>query len=401
MTDTHPQHLFRDGLLKDVVPFWLKFGIDSEHGGIMTAVDRDGSILDTDKSVWAQGRSAWLFAELYNEPLCAQHADRDRWLEAAIAIADFIESYCFDPADGRMWFQVTRDGSPLRKRRYAFSESFAAIAFGELAQATGKERYRDLAIQCWQRFVSHQAEPKFTNTRRSQGIGGPMIGIVTAQELRGSLGLDSADSAIDQWIETIRRDFWKPELPCVMETVAHDGSLIDHFEGRTLNPGHAIEGAWFIMWEGLTREDSSMIDLGLQMLDAMWERGWDSEFGGLMYFVGVDGRPVQEYWHDMKFWWNHNELVIATLLASQLSPDPRYRQMFEQARDWTYKHFPDPEFGEWFGYLRRDGAVSNPCKGNLWKGPFHIPRMQLMCWRMEENAAAKARLSEKPGPHSQ
>ena len=54
---------------------------------------------------------------------------------------------------------------------------------------------------------------------------------------------------------------------------------------------------------------------GLTILDWMWQRGWDEEYGGMFYFRDLRGLPVQEYWHDMKFWWPHNEAIIATLLA--------------------------------------------------------------------------------------
>ena len=139
------------------------------------------------------------------------------------------------------------------------------------------------------------------------------------------------------------------------------------------------------------------------MLDWMWKRGWDNEYGGILYFVGVDERPVQEYWHDMKFWWPHNEAEIATLLAWQLTGEERYAAMHAQVHDWSWQHFPDPEHGEWFGYLHRDGTVSNPSKGTLWKGPFHIPRMMLMGWQIceeietgKETKYAKMRRPERP-----
>jgi len=283
-----------------------------------------------------------------------------------------------------MWFHVTRDGRPIRKRRYAFSESFAAIAYGEYAQATGSDQYATKAEQCLRRFLSHQPAAKFTDTRPAKTIGLPMIAIVTAQQLRDSMGLADADAIIDRSIEEIQRDFMKHDLQVVMETVAPDGSLIDHFDGRTLNPGHAIEGAWFIMDEGRRRNDSQLIDTGRLMLDWMWERGWDREYGGVLYFVDVFGKPVQEYWHDMKFWWPQNEAIIATLLAYRLTDDPKYAQWHQMIHDWTYSRFPDPECGEWFGYLHRDGRISVPLKGNLWKGPFHMPRMQLTCWRLLE-----------------
>lgn len=382
-------HIYRDGLLDDVLPFWLNHAIDDEFGGILASVNRDGSRIDTDKSVWQQGRFTWLLGELYNDPRLQDHPQRDQWLAIAIDNLEFLSRHCFDPEDGRMWFQVTRDGRPLRKRRYAYSESFAAIAYGELARATGRVEYYEQAETCFSRFISHNqnpvgCDPKFTPTRPTQGIGFPMISLVTAQELRDSIDLPAAREAIDQSIRTIRDYFYKPEIQCVMETVGPQGEMLDHFDGRTLNPGHAIEGAWFIMYEGHVREDPELVRMGLNMLDWMWDRGWDPEFGGLLYFVDVQGLPVQEYWHDMKFWWPHNEVLIATLWAYRLTGETKYAAMHEQAHQWAYAHFPDREQGEWYGYLHRDGRISTPLKGNLWKGPFHLPRMQHVCWNLLE-----------------
>jgi len=188
---------YRDGLLHDTLPFWTKHAVDRNYGGFITSLDRDGAIIDTDKGVWPQGRFTWLLGELYNnlEP-------RDEWRELAESGIQFIERYCFDPTDGRMWFHVTREGRPIRKRRYAFTETFTAMAFGELAQATGKDQYAERAAECFRTFIDHSlnprgVEPKFTDTRPLKGIGFPMITIGTAQELRDSIQFAEAD----EWIQ--------------------------------------------------------------------------------------------------------------------------------------------------------------------------------------------------------
>jgi len=383
--------VYRDGLLRDCLPFWLEHCVDREHGGFMMAVDRDGSRLDTDKGMWQQARFSWLLGELYNEV-----EPRDEWLALCKHGLDFMTRHGFDPADGRMWFHVTRDGRPIRKRRYAFTESFAAIAYGEYAKATGDYEAAETARRTFRRFVDHTlsptgVEPKFTDVRPTKGLGFPMICIATAQELRDSIGLPEADEWIDRSIETIARDHVKPDLECVMETVGPKGELLDHFDGRTLNPGHTIEGAWFILREGERRGDSRLVELGCRMLDWMWARGWDEEHGGILYFTDLHGHPVQEYWHDMKFWWPQCEAIVATLLAHRITGDEKYAEWHRRIHDWTHERFPDPEHGEWFGYLHRDGRISVPLKGNLWKGPFHVPRMQLVCWQLlEEMGAAEA-----------
>ncbi len=378
---------FRRDLLEDVIPFWLNHGVDHQHGGLYSGLDRDGNVIDTDKAVWPQCRFAWMLGELFNNV-----EKNPAWLETAERTLSFVSRFGFDPADGRMWFHLTQDGRPIRKRRYAFTESFAAIAYGELARATGCEEHFQTSINCFEQFVSHSLKPsevvpKFTDVRPSKSIGFPMIAIATAQELRQSIDFDGADHWIQRGIDEIREDFVKPNQQCVMETVGTDGQIINHFDGRTLNPGHAIEAAWFIMREGDHRDDPTLVELGCQMLKWMLERGWDTEFGGLRYFVDVDGHPVQEYWHDMKFWWPHNEAIIATLMAYQLTGNKNYADWFERVFQWTHERFPDRVHGEWFGYLHRDGTVSTSLKGNLWKGPFHIPRMQLICWKICEALA--------------
>lgn len=386
--------VYRKGLLEDVLPFWIQYGFDAAHGGFMTCLNRDGTVIDTDKGVWQQGRACWLFAKLFN------HVDRrEEWLNLARNTGDFLERYCFDAQDRRMWFHVTREGLPIRKRRYAFSEAFAAMAFGQLYRATQVAEYAEKAQALFRKFIDHHLEPghcqpKFTNTRPMRGIGFPMITINVAQELRESIDLNQATYWIDRCIETIREFHVRPELECVLENVGVDGQFVDHFDGRTLNPGHAIEAAWFILWEGRFRGDSELIRLGCQMLDWMWTRGWDSQHGGLLYFVDVKNLPVQEYWHDMKFWWPQCEAIIATLLAWILTGEERYAEWHRQVHEWAHQHLADPEYGEWFGYLHRDARVSVPIKGNLWKGPFHLPRMQLLCWKMLEDDLESARQPE-------
>jgi N-acylglucosamine 2-epimerase len=376
---------YRDTLLNDVIPFWLRHGLDREHGGIITSLDRDGTVVDTDKSVWFQGRAGWMFATLYNTV-----ERRAEWLEAARSCIEFSRRHCFAP-DGKMWFSVTREGRPLRMRRYVYSESFAAIAFAAYAKSSGDARAAEDAVKTFATYLRYSFEPgvmtpKSEPTRPTKSIGPHMIGIATAQELRANLGdVSVAKRTCTEWIDRsiaeIERDFMKPEHGALMEVVAPDGGVIDHFDGRTLNPGHAIEAAWFIMHEGKLRGDGRLVRIGRTILDWMWARGWDEECGGIYYFRDLRGLPVQEYWHDMKFWWPHNEVVIATLLAWMLTGDAKYARWHQQVHNWSFQHFADPEHGEWYGYLHRDGSVSSRLKGNLWKGPFHLPRMLWYCWQ--------------------
>lgn len=371
---------YQEQLYYDCLPFWFPRAIDREHGGFLHCFDRDGSLVDEDKSVWAQGRMSWMLLSLYLDD-----ERRPEWLEWAESGLSFLENHCIDPADGRMYFHVQRDGKPIRKRRYAYSESFAAIAYAAHAAATGADSSAARALHWFEKFTIWNFTPglmpaKHTDVRPMLGLGPRMITLVTAQELELRLGKQAHLTAwIDRCIEEIQRFFVKEEHRVVMETVTTEGEISDHFDGRLLNPGHAIEGAWFILEESRRRNSAELLELGCKILDWMWERGWDQECGGLFYYRDVFDRPIQEYWHNMKFWWPHDEALIATLMAYQLSGREKYLRWHLQLKDWSFSHFADAEHGEWYGYLLRDGSISSTLKGSLWKSFFHHPRALWMC----------------------
>lgn len=387
--------VYRNGLLGDTLPFWIDHCVDREQGGFMFCLDRDGTLIDTDKGMWQQARFVWMLSTLYNTV-----GKRDEWLDLAAHGVAFIRRHGFDD-DGRMWFHVTRDGRPVRKRRYIFTETFAAAALGAYFKASGDERARDEAAALFaliDRYLTTPGliPPKFeTATRPTKSLAVPMIMLSTAQILRHTLDEEAYADWIDRAVDEIEKDFMKPALEALLETVGPDGEFIDHFDGRMLNPGHAIEAAWFILHEAqLRNNDERLIRIGTTILEWMWTRGWDREYGGILYFVDVKGLPVQEYWQDMKFWWPQNEAVIATLLAWRLTGDEKYARWHTKIHNWAHEHFADPEYGEWYGYLHRDGRVSVPLKGNLWKGPFHLPRMQWYCWQLLERIKRERTLSE-------
>ena len=368
---------YKNDVINNIMPFWIKNGLDRKNGGVYTCLDRDGSLMDTTKSVWFQGRFGFIAAYAYNNI-----EKNPEWLAASKSCIDFIEAHCFD-TDGHMFFEVTAEGAPLRKRRYVFSEGFAAIAMAEYALATGEKKYAERALEIFKKtqyFLETPGllEPKYLPTQPARGHSITMILINTASRIRQVINDPVLTEQIDTSIAALRKYFIHPEFKALLEMVGPNGEFIDTCNGRVINPGHCIETAWFIMEEAKSRKwDKDLTQLALQILDWSWEWGWDKEYGGIINFRDCRNLPPQDYSQDMKFWWPQTEAIIATLYAYQATKDEKYLEMHKQISEWTYAHFPDKEYGEWYGYLHRDGTVAQPAKGNIFKGPFHVPRMMI------------------------
>ena len=117
--------LYRDALLKDVIPFWEKHSVDWKYGGYFSCLDRKGNVYDTDKFMWMQCREVWTFSMLYNEV-----EKKDKWLKIARNGSEFLKKYGMD-SEGNWYFSLDRRGRPLIQPYNIYSDCDACIAFSQ------------------------------------------------------------------------------------------------------------------------------------------------------------------------------------------------------------------------------------------------------------------------------
>ena len=380
---------YKTELLDNVVPVWLNHSQDKEYGGYFTCLLRDGSVFDTDKFVWLQGREVWFFSYLYNKV-----EKRQEWLDCAIQGGEFLKRFGHD-GDYNWYFSLTREGRPLVAPYNIFSYTFAAMAFGQLALATGSKEYEEIAQKTYARILEKKDNPKgvwnklVPGTRDLKNFALPMILCNLSLEIEHLLEEDVLKHTIEHCIHEVMDVFYRPELGLVVENVTNDNQLSDSFEGRQLNPGHSIEAMWFIMDLGvrLGRQDltDQAVDIALKMVNV----GWDDTFGGIFYFMDRLGYPTQQLEWDQKLWWVHIETMICMAKGYLLTGRPECWAWFEKVQDYAWSHFKDPVYPEWYGYLNRQGEVLLPLKGGKWKGCFHVPRGLYQCWQTLQKCAIK------------
>jgi N-acylglucosamine 2-epimerase len=375
---------YKNELLNSVIPFWENHSKDEEFGGYFTCLDRQGNVFDTDKFVWLQGRQVWMFATLFNKV-----ERRPEWLEMAEHGARFLRQYGHD-GNLNWYFSLTRDGKPLVEPYNIFSDCFATMAFGQLYKATGNEEYGQIAKSTFNNILRRSENPKgkynklVPDTRPLKGFSLPMILCNLSLEIEHLLPADLVEKTIQNAIHEVMEIFYQPESGLILENVNPDGSFSDSFEGRLLNPGHAIEAMWFIMDLALRQKNAGLMQKAVDILLRTVKYGWDEKYGGIFYFMDIKGYPPQQLEWDQKLWWVHIETLISLIKAYSLTGNQECIEWFEKVHGYTWSHFADPEFGEWFGYLNRQGEVLLNLKGGKWKGCFHVPRGLFQIWKTLE-----------------
>lgn len=373
--------LYRNTLLDSVLPFWQQHSLDHKYGGYFTCLDVQGTVYDTDKFIWLQNRQVWTFSMLYN-----RLEQRSDWLKIARHGADFLADYGQDDA-GNWYFALDRQGYPLVQPYNIFSDCFAAMAFSQYAKASGDTKAKAIALQSYENVLRRQHNPKgpynktYPGTRPMKSLAVPMILANLTLEMAWLLPTQQLDIVLDQTIHAVMEEFLDKGSGLVYEHLAPDGATIDCFEGRLLNPGHGIEAMWFMMDIGQQRQDTDLINRAIDTTLAILKRGWDPKHGGIFYFLDRKGYPPQQLEWSQKLWWVHLETLVALLLGYRLTQREECWQWYRTVHNYAWSRFNDPDHGEWFGYLNRQGEILLPLKGGKWKGCFHLPRALYLCWQ--------------------
>ena len=376
--------IYRDNLLEDVIPFWLTHSKDKQFGGYFTCLNTQGSVYDTDKFIWLQCRQVWCFSMLYNSV-----EKKKEWLDFALHGAEFLKKHGRDKNDN-WYFSLDRKGSPLVEPYNIFSDCFACMAFGQLYQATHNKEYADIAVITFNNILKRQTNPKgmyskiHNGTRLLKSFALPMILCNLVLEIEHLLDPELVEATIQNGIHSVMNTFYHSETGLILENVNLDDSFSDSFEGRLLNPGHGLESMWFIMDLAKRSKNIVLINKAVNTSINILKHSWDTKYGGIFYFMDIKGSPPQQLEWDQKLWWVHIETIITLLKGYHLTGDNRCWQWFEKVHEYTWNHFPDPQNGEWHGYLNRQGEVLLALKGGKWKGCFHVPRGLYQSWKTLE-----------------
>ena len=372
--------IYREEVLSGL-DFWAEHGIDWEKGGMVIYLDRQGNWYLDEKQGWFTGRGMYSFAKGYNdiEP-------RQRWLDAALNLYDFMMAHQFIPnGGGKLYHNMDRDGRPCQPDPRAgehvaetpsfypslTDESFAVMGLAELYKATGRKDIKKALYDmvATEQFIYHN--PTFySDGKKNPDTAAPQqpLGILMSLlcSIQTARGCDPEREAyysqlMQEYIAQVFRYYYDEKRHLITE------KEVDC-------PGHSMEVAWFMLAEGLYIGEQKLVDTCAAVVDALFDIGWDKQYGGFSVFTNFNQQPAFEINQNLKYWWPNNELENGLMYAYVGTQDVHFLEEYRRVHEWVFAHFPDREYGEWYGYLNYDGTPISRCKGDNQKGALHLYR---------------------------
>jgi N-acylglucosamine 2-epimerase len=383
---------YRDQL-ETLSAFWLRCSLDETHGGYFVPTSVDGRTIGRDKNLWCQARMTWMFAALYNH-----YEPRDVWLDAARLGRRFLVEHGY-AGEGRWRYLLSAEGELFIDERSLITDHNAAMALAEFARASGDDADRPL-IEATLRQYLRRIQPPIADEWYHQSLSPamshntvPMVTLGGHPALLDYFEPGQADAvgaaAVEQVLYTQAND----EHRVIFESVGPDGRPVDSPSGQRVNPGHALEAAWFCIHEALRQGRPDWIERAAQTIRWSFEVGWDPDRGGLLAFTRPGGGPPPgpeaavpwgERWND-RIWWVHSEALYALACAAWHTGDPWFADRFDALTAYVDRHFVDHEHGEWLAYLDENGQPIAPQKGTWIKSFFHLPRnVMMLCLLMRD-----------------
>jgi N-acylglucosamine 2-epimerase len=376
---------YREHLLTGLMPFWDARCIDKQYGGYQISFDREGRPTDTDKYVWFQARQTYMYGLLYNVI-----EKRTTWLSNAKWGYDYLKDRAY-AGSGRFNYHMAPDGAVKIGTTSVFADCFANQAISEYMRATGFADKSGMSFlnECYDALESNIMNPYFKdiyeNTWSDKYLWHDLYltAMSAADTVSDSLGEKRTAKLIDFCLDKIMNWFVKDDYKLVFEAVSWDKAVcFDQPCGSFINPGHSLESMWFCMNIARKRGAQATIQKCANVIRWIAEIGIDKQYGGVFSYLDARGdTPVAIDWYketnslwDDKVFWANAESLCCFAMAYTFTGDDFFLEQFERLHVFCRDHFFDPEFGEWYERLNRDGSVKVSDKGTMWKCAYHVAR---------------------------
>jgi mannose/cellobiose epimerase-like protein (N-acyl-D-glucosamine 2-epimerase family) len=383
---------YHDELFGRLLPYWDRYGVDHQHGGILHSLDYDGTVVSGNKLSWFQGRAIWVYSFLYN-----RFGRNPEHLEIASKTKDFLLKHAPQP-DGWWAEEFSREGDVIRPfSGDLYGMYFTAEGLQEYAWAAKDDSARDLAFALMRRLHRRIQEPDFlcmdtdVPGQRTQGLW--MVNLNTARQMVGRWPDSEMQSLVDEGIDNVIQRHYNPEIGLNNEVLNRDFTRpADHATKCLL--GHSVETLWMIGEEALRRGDRSLWNTCTERIRKHLDVGWDHVYGGFSEWVNVDQgsypwppytpvgtklvfRSTGEFFY-VKPLWALNEILVATLHILEQGPAEWAARYFGMAHALIQDRYSAEKHGQ-PGYMLFADRRMNWVPKTARQDNYHPLRQLTLC----------------------
>jgi mannobiose 2-epimerase len=390
----------------NILPFWMKYTPDPDHGGFFGEVSADLVVnKDAPHGAVATTRILWTFAAAYERYHDLQY------LGMAVLAYDDLMNHFWDRTSGGLYWSVAANGTPSDARKEIYIQSFGILGLSEFFRATREPAALEQAIALYRTIEMRARDHRhggyfeeFTpDWRLETDLGRSLLGAEALKSQNVHLHLlEAYTNLLQVWPDPgLRRDL--RDLAEVMLAHVYDSGsrhlrlfLDPDWTPRSRNRsfGHDIEFAWLFCEAANALGEPALIDssrtIAVEIARTTLAEGVDAD-GALFNMAGPFGITDRS-----KDWWPQAEAAVGFLNAYQISGDPALLRASLRTWDFIDDWLVDRQHGGWFRSVTAGGRRSPDPKVSIWNCPYHNGRACMELAVRLRAAAADLRAGKGP-----
>ncbi|MBN2216964.1 MAG: AGE family epimerase/isomerase [Pirellulales bacterium] len=393
---------YHDRLFRQYLPYWEHGAIDRRHGGIICELNVDGSVSNSVKNIWYQGRGIWVYSFLHN-----QFGGDPKWRDTANMIHDFVLRHMY-AGHGRWHENVSQNGVPIDGALpLVLSGLYVAEGLLEHYRAFGNRGDLALARETVVTAARQYESPDYNNTMSTYTVATvPARGLRTLAHSLVFLRVlsqwpeedvdDEIESARDEHLDAIMNRFWHPGYGILTEMLLHDYARFPRYEG-CMYSGHALAAMWIVLHEAVRRKNRDLFVLAANRFRRLIEISWDDVFGGcgsedFMVFELPEHHHGQRL--DIKTMWAQCEAMIGCMTVFEYTGHAWAKEWYSRIREFALRTMPCEVAGVWRqavdrlgnDHVRAEYGISDKRRDNYHQARYLMLNLQSL-ERMLKNQA--------------
>ncbi len=374
-----------DNLYNNIVPFWMKYSVDTINGGFFGAVDVYGKANpQSSKGLILNARILWTFSALYLK-------DKDPgFLMMAQRAYKYLSDHFIDREYGGAFYTVDKDGKPLSTLKYTYANAFLIYGLSEYYRATGDQGALELAKTIFTELDKHAHDAQYLGYHElfqrdwsavppgtRNDIGDADKSMNTTLHVMEAFG-----NLYRVWKSPLLESRLKELIVVTLDKIINPKTHRQYYlfnrdwssKVNVESYGHDIESSWLMLECAEILGDKAVLERVKVASLAMAESTVEVlNPDGRLTYDAVDGITTKT-----QQWWVQAEAVVGYVNAWQLTGDEKWLDRAMLVWQFTDKYLVDRDYGEWFYGLDRDGLINKRTgKVSAWRCPYHNGRMCL------------------------
>lgn len=373
-------------LLKNIMPFWVKYAFDPKNDGF------NGALLNNLVQNNEVPRSAILCTRLlWTFSYSARLIGNEIYRSSADKAFQILKNTFWDDTYGGFYWSVDQFGLPAKTEKFHYAQAFAIYGLSEYYRICKDPQVLNMAKQLFHLLESKAHDPKYGGYFEACDCFWNLLpdSRLSERDLKAEKSMNTMLHIMEAFTNlsivwddpTLKLRHKEVQEIFLQKIYDPEAGHLRLFFDQNWNPitddvsyGHDIEASWLMMEAAELNGNPVLLEKSIKAAKHLAETTYQEGLDELGY-VHYDGNKNGPFKDEPISWWPQVEGMVGFLNAYQFTAEKKYLHVVVQLWSFIRNFLVDQDHGDLYKQLNPDLSPDHKVyKLGPWEGPYHQVR---------------------------